>query len=135
MYTSKEEKLSPTVNYRHTRILRISVLLSRINEKLRRLYEWKEDYKKSPENFVGVSFEILHDKVNFTHSGFSLHKLEKDDDINREFMETMQKLNWSMLSSYITFLEIERESLIKEFNRLETAKAPKNYGKEVQDPK
>lgn len=133
MYTSREEDLSPTVTYRHTRILKISLLLKIINEKLKKLHYWKDNYEKT--NFVGVSFDFTKDKdkVQFDHYGFPLHDLEKDDDINLGFMETMKKMNWSMLSSYITFLEVEQESLIKEFNRLENAKEPKDYGKEIQN--
>ena len=131
MYTSREEDLSPVVTYRHARILTVSRILKNVNDHLQKLYEWKEKHRANRDTFVDVRFGMANFSLFFSYSELELSNPEPDDDIRHGMRETLRNLNWAMLSSYITFLEIEREGLIAEFNRLEKAQLPKEDGKKV----
>lgn len=133
MYTSREEDLLEVVTYRHSRIITVSRILNDINHHLKILYEWKEKHRKSSLSFTEVIFSFDNVSLVFNYSAFNItYDPKKDDDIRKDMSETLRNLNWSMLSSYITYLECEREGLITEFNSLETAKLPED-GKEVQN--
>jgi len=128
MYQDRSEDLSPVVTYRHKRILWISEWMEEINKMLEYLYKFQETHKKRADRSVSVQFWDGNNSVHFDFNLFSPDKHE----FRKESHQVMCDVNKSMLAGYITFLEAEREGLIREWNRLETAK-PEKDGEQVQN--
>jgi len=126
MYTDRKEDLSPVVTYRHGRVLSIAKWLDHLDGMLKKLYGMKKNCKGN-DNFPDLRISVASDYADFSRNDFS----PKDNIIKQEAFDTLRDYNNSMLHGYITYLEAERESLITEYNRLETATPPKEDGKEI----
>lgn len=127
-FVTREEDLSPTVVHRHTEILKINRWLDEVNKMLKKLYKMQSETKSQSRRSPGVRFHNGNDAVYFDFNNLYNDK----NSYQMESYEVMCDLNKSMVSGYITFLEAERESLIRKFNEMETATLPQD-GKEVPE--
>jgi hypothetical protein len=115
MYQGRREDLDPRVDKVLEEGPNIDKAMEDVEDALKEIYKLREKTITS---------------VNF-HSGFhkhytaTLYHLSRDWDYTKEFKESLDKLNQAVLDAYITFLECEREELIKRWNDMAKELKPK----------
>ena len=129
-YSERSEDLSPVVTYRHTRIIALSSWLNQINGMLKTLYHMQAETKYQKDLSPDLSIHLTNETVNLKRSSFGPYNSE----FRKESYLVMCDVIKGILSGIITFLEAEREGLIREYNRLETAKPDTDVNK-IQDTK
>lgn len=112
MYQDRSEDLDPRVNKVLNEGPKILETLEFITNILPELYRLKE--KKDGFYLEGIKFNHRYQR----ESEIDPNNLPKNWDYTKEFKESLTNLNESVLDAYITFLECEREALIKRWNKM-----------------
>ena len=106
MYQGRREDLDPRVDKVLEEGPKIDKAMEDVEDALKELYHLKG------KTINSVAFYTqFHSNVTAT-----LYYLPIDWDYTKEHQESLNKLNESVLDAYITFLECEREALIKRWN-------------------
>ena len=110
MYQSRSEDLDPRVNNVLNEGPKIMRALEYMQQTLKNL-----EYIKEHSDLATVRFRPSYT----TRDSFVVSdQLEEQWDYTKEYEESLNKLNESVLDAYITFLEAERETLIRRWNNM-----------------
>lgn len=116
MYTDRSNDLDSRVSNVLDEAPKILSAIEKINDCLKDYYNLKE--QTSP---LLCGFKRTQTFFNYIDDYY----LEEGWDYTKEFLESLQNLNESVLNAYIVFLEAERETLIKRWNEMAKELKPK----------
>ncbi len=118
MYQDRQEDLDPKVTTVLNEGPRILEALESTNEMLKAYYDIKEE-KSVDCIHVGVRNKLYFENyASASMQWINPNGHPSDWDYGTEYKESLRALNNSVLDAYITFLECERESLIRRWNGL-----------------
>ncbi len=109
MYQDRQEDMDPKVTTVLNEGPKILETLEGVNGALMELY-----HLKGLKSTIHIDFSCQ----GFSRKTSTLYYLPKNWDYTKEYKESLSALNETILDAHITFLECERESLIRRWNGL-----------------
>jgi len=121
MYQNRNEDLDPRVSNVLNDGPKISMAFDSVQNRLQNLHEIKENKNRRLNVNIGNPYEYNSQghappANTQTFTGELCYDLPKDWEYHKEYKETVDNMNKSVLDAYITLLECEREALIKRWN-------------------